>query len=703
MRAFALMCLLVALFAFSVRPALAQGCGLPTSGEVSVSTTYTLTADCTMTGTLYFGTQDSSASKIAITINGGGHAITGSTDACREGVRRDTITVNNNVAFSLNNVTIKNGGRLGGAAVSLRNSAHSATFSNVTFLETKCTALRFDNETTPAVTHSLSNVLFQGVSGLYFSTAHGIPTAIHTIGPVSLNINNIALRGIFTGNAAIGSNDTYSGYANASIGTITLTGCLTVDGVYPRVWYGDIVDNSAGPCSGAVGNGGSSAMQYPQAPVSACGLPLGGFIYGRQVYNLKSDCAPTAKLWIPYESDVVINGNGYTIDGSGFADDIFGVAGRFRLSNAVVTGAGRYPILSYLDRNMRVSNSIFRDNAGPLEFLDSIVTLEDILIENHILAQSRQIPSALWVNRSARVTIRDSVFRGNMLGNGALYTGRAHSYGPDAVLMLEGGITFEGNSPRDISDAAGFLIDSRTGPRPPGLPFLLPRASPTADEDEDEGEDEGESTAYTASPPAENCAGKPASVSLGAVACVFRHDGVLSVWGLDDQSRGFFMAAATQAQIDALGLGMVAASPDGRAAIFVSENRDVIVSVGPDNDGKVLHVRLAGGIHGSAINLPTTYGVPPGLDFAAAGQARTRTNALTGCMVRTNYIVNFRDAPDGSLLLFVDVWGIPNDGMLPYDVTLTALARTDAWFKVDYHGTQGWISADYVEPQGNCD
>ena len=700
MRNLVLICVLVTLFAVAAAPASAQGCGLPTSGAVSVSTTYTLTADCTMTDTLYFGTQDSSASKITITINGGGHAITGSTDACRDN-GRNTITVNNNVAFSLNNVTIKNGGRRGGAAVDMRNSAHSATFSNVTFLETKCTALRFDNETTPAITHSLSNVLFQGVSGLYFSPAHGIPTAIHTIGPASLNINNIALRGIFTGNAAIGSNDTYSGYANASIGTITFTGCLTVDGVFPRVWYGDIVDNSAGPCSGTVGNGGSSAMQYPQAPVSACGLPLGGFIYGRQVYNLKSDCATTAKLWIPYESDVVINGNGYTIDGSGFAHDIFGVAGRFRLSNAVVTGAGRYPILTYLNRNMRVSNSIFRDNAGPLVLQDSIVTLEDILIENHILGQSRQIPSALWVNVSARVTIRDSVFRGNMLGNGALYTGRAHSYGPDAVLMLEGGITFENNSPRDISDAAGFLIDSRTGPRPPGLPFLLPRPSPTADEDEDEDESESESTAYTASPPAELCDGKPASVSLGAVACVFRHAGELAVYGLDDQSRGFFMAAATQAQIDALGAGMVAASTDGRAAIFVSENRDVIVSVGPDHEGKVLHIRLESSIHGSAINLPTTYGVPPGLGFAAADQART--NALTDCMVRTNYIVNFRDAPDGSLLPFVDVWGIYNDGMLPYDVTLAALARTDAWFKVDYHGTQGWISEDYVEPQGNCD
>ena len=54
-------------------------------------------------------------------------------------------------------------------------------------------------------------------------------------------------------------------------------------------------------------------------------------------------------------------------------------------------------------------------------------------------------------------------------------------------------------------------------------------------------------------------------------------------------------------------------------------------------------------------------------------------------------MLNFRAAPGGESI-----------GGLPYDATLTALERTSGWFKVDYHGAQGWISADYVEPQGTC-
>ena len=75
----------------------------------------------------------------------------------------------------------------------------------------------------------------------------------------------------------------------------------------------------------------------------------------------------------------------------------------------------------------------------------------------------------------------------------------------------------------------------------------------------------------------------------------------------------------------------------------------------------------------------------------ASPAAAAQTQALSNCMVRTNYLLNFRDGPDGQVI-----------GALPYDVTLTALEKSGGWFKVDYHGEQGWISADYVEPKGNC-
>ena len=65
--------------------------------------------------------------------------------------------------------------------------------------------------------------------------------------------------------------------------------------------------------------------------------------------------------------------------------------------------------------------------------------------------------------------------------------------------------------------------------------------------------------------------------------------------------------------------------------------------------------------------------------------------SLSGCMVTTTFILNFRAAPAGDVI-----------GAVPYNATLTALERTDGWFKVDYHGAQGWIAAEYVEPIGTC-
>ena len=93
---------------------------------------------------------------------------------------------------------------------------------------------------------------------------------------------------------------------------------------------------------------------------------------------------------------------------------------------------------------------------------------------------------------------------------------------------------------------------------------------------------------------------------------------------------------------------------------------------------------------------------PPPAPVAAPVQAPPGHQLLQGCMVTTDHIVNFRESPGGALIHFVDPWGAPIAGWLPFNVTLTALERTDLWFKVDYHGTQGWIHADYVTTHGTC-
>ncbi len=82
---------------------------------------------------------------------------------------------------------------------------------------------------------------------------------------------------------------------------------------------------------------------------------------------------------------------------------------------------------------------------------------------------------------------------------------------------------------------------------------------------------------------------------------------------------------------------------------------------------------------------------PPAPTGTFGAPSPPSSQSLSGCMVRTIYALNFRDGPAGERI-----------GGVPYNATLTALERTSGWFKVDYHGAIGWISADYAEPIGNC-
>ena len=67
-------------------------------------------------------------------------------------------------------------------------------------------------------------------------------------------------------------------------------------------------------------------------------------------------------------------------------------------------------------------------------------------------------------------------------------------------------------------------------------------------------------------------------------------------------------------------------------------------------------------------------------------------HALSDCMVTTTTRLNFRAAPNGAIA----------GNAVPASATLTALRRTSGWFKVEFHGAQGWISAAHVSQHGNC-
>ena len=65
--------------------------------------------------------------------------------------------------------------------------------------------------------------------------------------------------------------------------------------------------------------------------------------------------------------------------------------------------------------------------------------------------------------------------------------------------------------------------------------------------------------------------------------------------------------------------------------------------------------------------------------------------SVSDCTVTTTHTLNFREQPGGTRF-----------GTVPENATVTATARTAGWFQVEYRGTSGWISADYVVAQGVC-
>ena len=73
--------------------------------------------------------------------------------------------------------------------------------------------------------------------------------------------------------------------------------------------------------------------------------------------------------------------------------------------------------------------------------------------------------------------------------------------------------------------------------------------------------------------------------------------------------------------------------------------------------------------------------------------ASAESTSWFDCQVTTTNGLNFRDGPS------LDNARI---GLVRQGATLEAIGRTAGWFHVVYQGAEGWISADYVEAEGNC-
>lgn len=72
--------------------------------------------------------------------------------------------------------------------------------------------------------------------------------------------------------------------------------------------------------------------------------------------------------------------------------------------------------------------------------------------------------------------------------------------------------------------------------------------------------------------------------------------------------------------------------------------------------------------------------------------SNSEITTLRNCQIRTNYILNLRDAPEGNTVL---AW-------VPYLETMTATARLSDWFRVAWRGIDGWLYARMVSASGVC-
>ncbi len=70
----------------------------------------------------------------------------------------------------------------------------------------------------------------------------------------------------------------------------------------------------------------------------------------------------------------------------------------------------------------------------------------------------------------------------------------------------------------------------------------------------------------------------------------------------------------------------------------------------------------------------------------------TSTRDLSSCRVTTTHALNFRAGPGGGRI-----------GLVPQGAELPVAGKAPGWFQVEYRGTSGWISADYVTMQGECE
>ena len=109
-------------------------------------------------------------------------------------------------------------------------------------------------------------------------------------------------------------------------------------------------------------------------------------------------------------------------------------------------------------------------------------------------------------------------------------------------------------------------------------------------------------------------------IPIGAMGQIFREEGDrLKVYEAVSATQGVLVLDVSQTEVDevraATNNGIcVKTSANRRVALYVLPNQDLLISMGPNPQGKIVHTELEGGLQGEVISTVTTFDeMPPGV------------------------------------------------------------------------------------------
>ena len=593
----ALFPLLVAFLSLSIvraNPAVAA-CGLLAGGVINQTVTYTLTSDCVQTGEIVIA---NAVPDLEVTINGGGHRITGGGDS-EDGLFRGS------GILTLNNVTIDGEGK----------SRYYLVFSDVVNANNVTFARAYAGAALQAGEANLNNVLFVNNYSPYYAL-RGNGSALHAGRGAAHTLNNAVFRNNYgNGGAAVASIEA----------TVTTTGCLTLSGNVPYDFYeveypwldfaaGTWTDNSTGPCSGAIGNGDQAVI--PPPAIMPCGLPAPGNLDVSATYSLTADCVITGSSTISEHVSIRIEGNGHSIRANP-ANRTYYIAATasLDLQNVGMSGLRLFNWGEVTGHHISMADTTSGGivNMGEMRFTNALfegMTTTEAEEESVLRAWN---PYAKGFTR-----IADSTFRNNHGGLGVLQN-------DGGTIELIGCVMFIDNTPANyygtVDDQSIHCNSPPVGPFFPAAP-VAPIAQASA------------------LPKFENC-----DLRLGAIGVICRpfvQPPAAYVYRINTESEGFFKLGLSQPQVEAVENGLVACSADGRVAVrtglppeirhffeidpkyheeLLKPRRYIIISKGPNVEGKINHVVLDNDLDGRVFGIVSTFGGLPAAECVKAASA----------------------------------------------------------------------------------